>query len=839
MATPKTGPLTVAELQAIWEATSDPGYWQPLEQAGEGNGFEAHVQAWVQMALASVAIDRTTQALFLLPWSGQSDLPASGPMRATVSLSLTRTGLLNLPLILAAGQLVEEQQVDWGSDGGVTVLTGRRYALQQAVTFEPGQQGPLVVLATAERPGFGYNYPRPGTISRVDQVGAGYSNTLATIRGNGYPSALVLQGFAQQVLVDCQDQPDTFLPDHVGQYLLFTAGANAGAVGRAVAYLPPNPPATGGTLQLELQQSILAAAFSGTFQVGEFLVLKNGGTITGYGKLIDAQQVGSNLLVTFTILCGSAVTTVVGQGSGASATIQVDQYFPAYTPENATASWRVLDWVLDWGLSCTNSLSPAGGRSGDLDVVGKERNAPRATGEQDSGYRARLAQIGDTVSPNALRRALNRADPGLAWLFLEAGTTFPGCFLDHDALDQDLVAVQAASTTGTFQDGEIAVQNNDGVLTIARALVGRAPAPVVPGPPGAAQTPAFAGFQALLPYARQVLTTTNPVVGQRSGASMVLATTTPGLALTDRYRVLFDYLHMRAWFYVGAPLLDQGDPGFALDTHPHDALDTISPMFAALDGQPWGNRPVYAAAVNALQAAHAGGVGFDLFPYDASFDPGTVGPLIARYEAAQAYLDSSLLVRLLPDLSNQGHDASQATATLRPSFIATDSKILGQSTAQNQAGATTVLSASFPDARPISPPFTFYWLGYTDGTVNAGIFDTSLTRYFLFASATQLDFRVNGLNLVVTSPPTSPTVACGTVDVSGGAAALYVNAITTPGAAGTTPAASGNGLTMTLFDSAKGGATCALLFFSGVHSAAQRKAIMQWLGARGGVSVAP
>jgi hypothetical protein len=618
-APPKSGPLTQAELQSVWESAVDAQFSQPLEQAGEGGGFEVYTQAWAVMARVSQAIDASTQAMFVLPWSGQSGPPASGGAFATVTLVLSRTGLLDLPLVLIAGTLVEEQVVDWGYPTGVPVLTGRRYALTQTAVFLPGQQGPISVTAQAERIGTGYNNPMPGTLVVVDQPGTEFTNAEATVRGLNYPGGVVGPAAVQQALIDSIDEADAFVPQHVGQYLSFSAGANAGKVARAVAWSPPVPPTTGGTLQLALEQSVASFAghFTGTFQVGESLTLKSGASVTGYGVLEGVELVGGSCLLVFVKRSGSAVTTVVGNVSGASATIDVELVNLDLTPEvgnspGAGATWSVLDWVDDWGLTCTNPASPQGGLHAMLDALGREKNVDRSGGEPDSTYRQRVAQLADVVSPNAIRRTLNRTIPGIPWCFREAGqATYPGFFFADDVtgktgdfFDYDRVAVTGV-VTGAFLDGEPVRQIAGGIVATGHACVLAAAAPVVPGPPGASTLTGVAGVSG-------TFATGSPIVGLRSGASTTVTAVAGGLSNANRFRVMFSFLTMRAWFYVGVPPISAGEFGFAYDTHPFGAYDA-APYPDFYDGFPYLSALTYRAVYNAVEKVRAGGVGWTLY----------------------------------------------------------------------------------------------------------------------------------------------------------------------------------------------------------------------------------
>ena len=179
---PKTGALTEAELLDVWKGALDRSYRDPILQAGEGNGLEAHTQMLAQFARVSRAIDKTTQEMFICPWSGQTGEPSSGGAAATVTLTFVRSAFLDRSLVLGAGLIfVEESNVDFGAEGGVDVLTGRRYTLTANLVFNPGDSGPFSVLAIAEKIGEGYNNPLPGTLSEIAQVAESFENDLATV----------------------------------------------------------------------------------------------------------------------------------------------------------------------------------------------------------------------------------------------------------------------------------------------------------------------------------------------------------------------------------------------------------------------------------------------------------------------------------------------------------------------------------------------------------------------------------------------------------------------------------------------------------------------------------
>lgn len=211
MAASKKGPLTRDEIMAIWKSAVDEGYSGPLEDAGDGGGLEVYSQAAEQLARVSQAIDRNTQALYILPHSGQTDDPASGDRTATVTLSIARSKLLHKTLILTAGTFVVfEQTTDASPDGAVDVTSGRRYLLTEDLVIPAGETGPYDVEAEAEGPGYGYNNPLPGTLSGVEQPGAFFTNDGATvIAANTSTATTALPAYAQ---VKSTNEADTFVP---------------------------------------------------------------------------------------------------------------------------------------------------------------------------------------------------------------------------------------------------------------------------------------------------------------------------------------------------------------------------------------------------------------------------------------------------------------------------------------------------------------------------------------------------------------------------------------------------------------------------------------------------
>ncbi len=426
-----SGPLTLADITAIWRGGVDESYSSDFEAAGEGNGFEAYTQGFAQFARVSEAIDRTTQGLYIRPWSGQTDSAAQGEAHARVTLSMSRGGQLHRPLVLPRGYVVpEEETTDWGQGGGETVLTGRRYVLIETLVFHPGEMGPFDVIAEAERPGYGYNNPLPGTIKHLGQPGDVFANDFASVEVVT-PAVMPVPPDPIGAIVVAFNEADAFIPNHVGQYVLFTAGTNAGRIGRATQFTSAQPSgagAHGGKLRLAQTVSV-EGVVTGTFEAEEPVTLRLAGSVVGYGVLLGVRD--SKL--TIDLVSGVIGDEVVGDKTGANVAITATLFDQGFSAESVTAAWRMLSWASDWLLTITNAASPAGGRLGMLDLLGAERDIRRAPDEGDELYSKRVHTVADVVSPNAIRRAVNRTlgPYGITHCFREVGSSsFRGFFYD-------------------------------------------------------------------------------------------------------------------------------------------------------------------------------------------------------------------------------------------------------------------------------------------------------------------------------------------------------------------------------------------------------------------------
>lgn len=642
MATPgdKAGPLSADDLEAIWSAAVDKSYRDPLLKAGDGGGMEVYRQAFAQLARASLATDRSFQALFAQPFSGQTQSPASGSQQATVTLTFARTGYLDRAIVLGAGLVwVDEGAIDSGDSGGVEVDTGRRYLLQETIVFFPGEQGPFSAVAVAEKPGWGYNEPLPETLTIVEQVGSSFSNVLATVSVTAGTLPPASPSPSSRTILVAINEPDMFVPEHVGQYVSLSHGSNAGKIARMIAFTSPDASLdVGSSVDLEMLAAVATTTVAGVFEIGE--AVQFSGATTGNGVVVAERstpdgQGRQRLAVVITsgsVALGTIFTGVVSGATATTDTVYVDGSFTAEAPSGGVggASWNVLDWARDIGLTSTNAASPEGGVLGMLDLLGAEKLLPRSPGETDADYRERVTTIADVVSPNAIRRALNRSLGSLGWCFREVGTALmPGFFYDRAGDESgDFYDWGSLLFDGTYSGAQFIFQEEceyrRGIDVLARGYwgswmqpvahanpAGSVPStvtiPLLQPAPGADFTLVLTRDRFRLPFPTITPQAGDVIVGLVSGETF-----SPAIAIADshpqvdRWRCWLDYDEMRAFFAVEIPQFGFGEFGFAYDVGPHDAYDA-APYNAFYDGFPIGAAALYSRVWAAVEGVRAGG----------------------------------------------------------------------------------------------------------------------------------------------------------------------------------------------------------------------------------------
>lgn len=615
--------LTFAQLKAVLFSSADPAYLQPFFDGAYGNGRELFEALLAVLQRVDEAIGRTLQALFIQHWSGEDAPPAMGASRARLIVEVSRTLRADIALTIGAGTvLLEEVARDWSSVGGEDVITGRQYTLTQDLTFAPGESGPFSVEVIATRIGYGFANPVPGSIKRLRQPGANFQNFGASIVPTPAAARLIVRPV-----------PDVVVPEHVGQYVQLTAGANAGEVRRVVGYEPADPLAPNGGVALLASTFVgraLVAAPGGVFEPGEQVVQIDavGPTIIAQGVVLKVAG-GPPWYVVVETTSGAFAPTagtvdpISGVLSGASFTVEDVVSQGSLTPEAATATWFVLDWAEDLGVVVTNpeGAQATPGSYPMLDAIGEERSISRAPGEDDETYRARVATIADLVSPNAIRRIGNRiwAPLGGQVCLREVGLSlFPGLLCDAPPGDPSNLSKYAYDLDGQqllhgfnghlFFEGERVYQENGGVLTTGR-VTKAIPAAAI-GAPEPTSDPTILDV-ALIRGPGFVVGL--PVVGEVSGQSFTPGGVIYHLRVQDRFKLNLDYTEFRAFFMVGVPPSDLGEFGIPFDApHPYNAFDA-APYLTFADGFPLTAAVLYRNTWQAIDRARAGGVGFDLY----------------------------------------------------------------------------------------------------------------------------------------------------------------------------------------------------------------------------------
>ncbi len=417
-----SGGLGDDDLLELWKSVTDPGYHAPILEKPDG-GAEFILAALSIARAAAVAVDASTQSLYILPFSGQTADPAHTAQLATGFLQFERTPTALfpawIPVVFKTGEFaVDHVGIDWSETGPVEFDSGRRYFLTQIASLGPGELGPHLYPARAEKAGASYNVPGPGTIRLPVQAGAGLNNVaLSTAAPTPATNWLLLA-----------PSPDLLSGAQVGQYVLLTAPAGvAGQVRRLTAVLPPIDSTSAGTAVLDTVGVFTADSLVGIFALGEDVAQASSGA---HGTLVGSSN--GTLALEQTSGAPFAAGAVLGTSSGATATItQVIR--DCAIPVASSVAWVVLDWELDVGLSVSNPTSFTGGRLPVLEELGLERGVPRASTEPEEVYRRRVATADDVVSPNALLRSANRtlAPYGGSGCLREVGSSkLPGLFYD-------------------------------------------------------------------------------------------------------------------------------------------------------------------------------------------------------------------------------------------------------------------------------------------------------------------------------------------------------------------------------------------------------------------------
>lgn len=215
-------PIDFDGLLALWRSLFPAGYTVPIENEGDGQGFDVFTQQARQFARVAAAENITTQAYYLRPHSTQTAPESAGERRAVGTLEVRRAPPATGAVTLVAGV---EFVADVRSPDG-TVLDGVRLRVLADTLIPAGTLGTVPVPVEAVRPGYQGNLPA-GSVTRFALRGR------ATV-----PVATVEAG---NVLRD-SGLPDRLTPAMIGQYVRLVGGLNGGTVPRRILSVSQGSP---------------------------------------------------------------------------------------------------------------------------------------------------------------------------------------------------------------------------------------------------------------------------------------------------------------------------------------------------------------------------------------------------------------------------------------------------------------------------------------------------------------------------------------------------------------------------------------------------------------------
>lgn len=198
-------PFTQEDYLALWRAVLPKFYTDPIENEGEGRGFDVPSSQAAIFARYEAAANVSQQAYFLRPHSIQTGEIARGSAKARGPVFISRLEAGLGSILIPAGTPLEAEQL--GSAGEVVSLG--RYFLLSAVTMASGAVGPLQATVEAEFPGYTGNLEFPGQIVRFAPQGR------ATVR----VSANSTSRLVRNVSAAEASKWDVFEPQHEGRYV--------------------------------------------------------------------------------------------------------------------------------------------------------------------------------------------------------------------------------------------------------------------------------------------------------------------------------------------------------------------------------------------------------------------------------------------------------------------------------------------------------------------------------------------------------------------------------------------------------------------------------------------
>lgn len=310
--------------------------------------------------------------------------------------------------------------------------------------------------------------------------------------------------------------------------------------------------------------------------------------------------------------------------------------------EAGTVTWALEDFK-DLGVGIVSSQAFGGGRDDDLRLLGESRGLYQQDNETDGLFRSRVSEMLDTVSPNAVLRAVNRAlrPFGAEGRAIDVQNGLTGAFADQDffdnytAGDTDFAhfAVRLVATTdvplaviGTPVVDGVATVNGDLILLTGQTnpVENGAYRVVILGVP--LRTPLW-GFGAATTALNGITSVSEGVAFEDTtwivnlGDIIDTDALTIQQLITDAFPVDPNILNLSqdeayGFFLVQVPFLGFGEFGAAFDEGPTSFIDAESTYVSGfmdagfMDGGPSDSLALYAAIHSSVDAIRAGGINF-------------------------------------------------------------------------------------------------------------------------------------------------------------------------------------------------------------------------------------
>ncbi len=170
---------TLEEFLQVWRKSMDSGYTVPLEQEAEGRGLDVIAGVAAVQRRLSLAVENSTQALYLRSHSTQTAPPASGGVAASGTVKVYRSNQMGVCTLKVGDRILVERLNINGQ-----LIQAPEFQVATAIDLPGGSPGPFDVEVVASRVGYQGNVAA-GTGGRfVELQGATFGGVDTTVAGD-------------------------------------------------------------------------------------------------------------------------------------------------------------------------------------------------------------------------------------------------------------------------------------------------------------------------------------------------------------------------------------------------------------------------------------------------------------------------------------------------------------------------------------------------------------------------------------------------------------------------------------------------------------------------------